>query len=110
MLECGRVYPATAVDRSRMPRGFQGSSGLHSHDPGSHQQLDARRGPGAQGPGEGNLLEGCDLVGEAQVEIVTRTVHTIHISKVRDWLTSGGSPKEIATKRDLLPRGRPPTR
>jgi len=48
-------------------------------------------------------------VGEAQVEIVTRTVHTIHISKVKDWLTSG-SPKEIASKRDLLPRAKPPTR
>lgn len=28
---------------------------------------------------EGDFLEGCDLVGEAQVEIVTRTVHTIHL-------------------------------
>ena len=59
---------------------------------------------------EGDLLEGCDLVGEAQVEIVTRTVHTIHISKVKDWLTSGGSPKEIASKRNLLLRAKPPTR
>ena len=59
---------------------------------------------------EGDLLEGCDLVGEAQVEIITRTVHTIHISKVKEWLTSGGSPKEIASKRDLLPRAKPPTR
>ena len=32
---------------------------------------------------EGNLLEGCDLLGEAEVEIITRTRHTIHISKVR---------------------------
>jgi hypothetical protein len=40
---------------------------------------------------EANLLEGCDLVGEAQVEIVTRTVHTIHISKVRDWLRAGAA-------------------
>ena len=59
---------------------------------------------------EGDLLEGCDLVGEAQVEIVTRTVHTIHISKVKDWLRSGGSPKEIASKRNLLLRAKPPTR
>ena len=59
---------------------------------------------------EGNLLEGCDLVGEAQVEIITRTVHTIHISKVRDWLRSGGSPKDIAIKRDLQARVKRPAR
>jgi hypothetical protein len=53
---------------------------------------------------EGNLLEGYDLLGEAQVEIITRTRHTIHISKVRDWLRSGTSPKEIAMKLDLQPR------
>jgi len=52
---------------------------------------------------EGNLLEGCDLLGEAQVEIITRTRHTIHISKVRDWLRSGTTPREIAMKRDLQP-------
>jgi len=57
---------------------------------------------------EDNLLEGCELLGEAEVEIITRTRHTIHISKVRDWLKSGTSPKEIAMKRDL--QARPKTR
>ena len=56
---------------------------------------------------EGNLLEGCDLLGEARVEIVTRTVHTIHISKVRDWLKSGTTPREIASKRDLQTKANP---
>jgi hypothetical protein len=59
---------------------------------------------------EDDLLEGCDLMGEAQVEIVTRTVHTIHISKVRDWLRSSRSPKEVASKLDLQPKAKPPTR
>ena len=53
---------------------------------------------------EGDLLEGCNLISEAQVEIVTRTVHTIQLAKVKEWLKSGTSPREIAVKRDLQAR------
>jgi len=53
---------------------------------------------------EGDLLEGCNLLSEAQVEIVTRTVHTIQIHRVKEWLKSGTTPREIAMKRDLQVR------
>jgi hypothetical protein len=57
---------------------------------------------------ESDLLDGCNLVGEVQVEVVTRSIHTLTLGRLREWLNSGGSPKEVAMKSDLRERKSPP--
>jgi hypothetical protein len=57
---------------------------------------------------ESDLLEGCDLVGEVHVEVLTRTIHTVTLGRLKEWLDSGGSPKEMAMKRELRERKAPP--
>lgn len=53
---------------------------------------------------ENNLLDGCSLVGEATVEVVTRSSHAIQLSRLQLWLDSGGTPKEVAMKQELRER------
>jgi hypothetical protein len=57
---------------------------------------------------ESDLLDGCNLVGEVQVEVVTRSIHTLALGRLREWLNSGGSPREVAMKSDLRERKSPP--
>jgi hypothetical protein len=53
---------------------------------------------------ESDLLEGCSLIGDVQVEVLTRTIHTVALGRLREWLNSGGTPKEVAMKRELRER------
>ena len=67
-----------------------------------------RISPGGKWIEESDLLDGCNLVGEVQVEVVTRSIHTLTLGRLREWLNSGGSPKEVAMKSDLRERKSPP--
>jgi hypothetical protein len=53
---------------------------------------------------ETDLLDGCDLVGDAIVDVVTQSSHTIQLNRLREWLESGGTPKEVLLKNELRSR------
>jgi hypothetical protein len=48
---------------------------------------------------EQEMLDDDSIVGDITVEICTRTLHTVPLSKLRDWRdANGGSPREMSRK------------
>jgi|SRR5579872_166916 len=56
---------------------------------------------------DGGLLEGCDLVGDVEVEIVTKTRHTVQIRKVKEWLEAASSPHKLSIQREIEAKTKP---
>jgi len=82
-----------------MPGEFQDSHGVrHSITVHASSVLEAA-GLGLKHVREQEMLDDDSGFGEITVEILTRTLHTVPLSKLREWRdANGGSPREMSRK------------
>ena len=78
---------------------FQDSHGIrHSVTVHASSVLEAA-GLGLKRVREQEMVDDDGVLGEITVEICTRTVHTVPLSKLREWRdANGGSPREMARR------------